>query len=139
MIFLVVGLMLLALACKEPWNWAGANYVWWLRNNSDRPIEFMISLKPDGDHVALSTQWPEIILGTTSVCPQEEGIYGLGAHKFDHDIGKTKDSFAVYVFDPDTLVKYTFDEIARDSNYLKRYLFRVGSAPGNPGNPIIYP
>ena len=95
--------------------------------------------KRDGKYVQLSTDWPEICPSFVTIKAGKWGEYTVGAKSFAYPLERTRDSFAVYVFDPDTVAKYTLEELKRDSNYLKRYLFGYGDYAGSRDNPIVYP
>ena len=133
----IVAFGICAQSCKKPW--AGEQYFWELQNNSDRTISFIVSLKRDGKYVQLSTDWPEICPSFVTIKAGKWGEYTVGAKSFAYPLERTRDSFAVYVFDPDTVAKYTLEELKRDSNYLKRYLFGYGDYAGSRDNPIVYP
>lgn len=88
----------------------------------------------------VSTMWPEVYPYFQLVKPGQMRSYTVAAWQMAR---APRDSFAVYVFDPDTLAMYTMEELERDSNYLKRYLFgdvdENGQRIGSKSNPIVYP
>ena len=124
--------------CERPW--AGEEYFWELQNNSDKNIRFCVSLKWEGKYLNVSTRWPEVYPYFQLVKPGQMRSYTVAARQMAR---APRDSFAVYVFDPDTLAMYTMEELERDSNYLKRYLFgdvdENGQRIGSKSNPIVYP
>ena len=124
--------------CERPW--ASEQYFWELQNNSDKNIRFCVSLKWEGEYLNVSTRWPEVYPYFQLVKPGQMRSYTVAARQMAR---APKDSFAVYVFDPDTLAMYTMEELERDSNYLKRYLFgdvdENGQRIGSKSNPIVYP
>lgn len=131
----IVALGICTQSCKKPW--AGEQYFWKLQNNSDRTISFIVSLKRE--YVQLSTDWPEVVPCFMDVKSGKSSKYTVEAKSFAYPLERIRDSFAVYVFDPDTVAKYTLEELKRDSNYLKRYLFGYDDYVGSIDNPIIYP
>lgn len=133
----IIALGICAQSCKKPW--AGEQYFWKLQNNSDRTVSFIVSLKREGKYLQLSTDWPEVVPYFATVKSGQSNKYTVGARRFAYLLERTRDSFAVYVFDPDTVAKYTLEELKRDSNYLKRYLFGYDDYVGSIDNPIIYP
>ncbi|WP_416997614.1 hypothetical protein, partial [Alistipes ihumii] len=88
--------------CERPW--AGEQYFWELQNNSDKNIRFCVSLKWEGKYLNVSTRWPEVYPYFQLVKPGQMRSYTVAARQMAH---APRDSFAVYVFDPDTLAMYT--------------------------------
>ena len=49
------------------------------------------------------------------------------------------DLIALFVFDPDTIAKYTWKQLEVGEKYLKKYEFRCDELTCSPTKPIIYP
>jgi len=130
MIFIIVPLF--SFQCEDM-----LNAQWFLRfaNNSDKKVLFTVSFELIGGKYVPSTKWPDESWKLRPVQAHGENTFLLTAKSVN---AKRADSIAVFVFDPDTLSKYSWEEIKRDNNCLKIYRMKCEDLPGG-SNALNYP
>jgi len=106
-----------------------------LYNNSDKLVYFTVSFEQIGGKYVPSTKWPDESWQLRPAREHSNGEFLLGWRSVS---AKSTDSIAVFVFDPDTLSKYTWAEIERDKNYLKVYKMKYSDLPVGSGR-LYYP
>ena len=115
---LLLTTVILLFGCKVPL------YEEWfveVENNSNHDVIFCVHLKKMNDlEYRPSTGWPETLEDymNVEILKKSKGEYCRASNliKFSG-----QDSLTVFIFSPDTLKKYSYDEIRRVNNYLKRY------------------
>lgn len=110
------------------------NVAWgiWFRNDSKIPVSFYINLrKISNEEYRPSTQWPEEFDNSffVNVEVEDENLFEIKPYR--HFIHTGDDSLSVFVFSPDTLVKYSIEEIKATKNYLKRFDMKIKDLDGN--------
>ena len=130
---LLLGACLL-LACKHP---ANEKWGFWFENKSDRPVLMYASFVDDGKDLRPSTQWLDedtyiISCRLVEIQSNTSRGYNLSAQ----DVRSyNSDSIAIFVLDPDTVAKYSWDQIGRERNYLKKIPLLVGDLHWG----VVYP
>ena len=130
---LLLGACLL-LACEHP---ANEQWHFWFKNESDRPVLMYASFVDDGKDLRPSTQSKGEDTYIVSWClvkvgPQSQTSYDISAQ----DVRSyNSDSIAIFVLDPDTVAKYSWDQIGRERNYLKKIPLLVGDLHWG----VVYP
>ena len=121
-------------------NWANAEWVMYVENHSDKTVYFIVGF----DVVPGSGYYPTTELPNDSTRLRSVGVnqrIPISYASFRDVKAKPDDLIAVFVLDPDTVRKYTWDQLREDENWLKRYIFtrtELG-AHAAPSNPLIYP
>jgi hypothetical protein len=95
----------------------------WMANYSNKDVYFVFSFDIIDEHYCYpSNEWPQFHTGLYYYLkPQERKPAGFPARGVLFRKNKYEDSLAVYIFDPDTIAKYTWEEIEATQNYLKKY------------------
>ena len=116
-----------------------ANAVWgiWVENNSDKDVYFVVGFDLINGNFYPTTQWPNDSIRLRRVRAHQSNPLDYAprsAVKFN-----SGDLIAIFVLDPDTVAKYTWEQLGANENYLKKYIFTGGSIGAPPSNPITYP
>jgi hypothetical protein len=111
---------------------AGVSWRIWVENRTDKEVLFVLSFDARNGKLHPSTDWPH-----------EPTIEGYDIHRVRPQQRRPIDypsqyveshgneEIAIFVFDPDTLAKYTWKQLEVDQNYLKKYICE--------GAEVIYP
>ncbi|MDR0953971.1 MAG: hypothetical protein LBM20_01130 [Rikenellaceae bacterium] len=104
-----------------------------VKNQSDKDIYVVSGLIWIDNGYYSTTELPHDSYHMTLVKAGQQGSFGYmfynGVHAGDND------QFAIFVIDPDTLAKYSWDQLRKNKNYLKKYEFRGNTIPYE----VIYP
>ncbi len=101
---------------------ADAQWGFWVKNDSDKDVYFVLSFYEMNGKLRPSTEWPPepvqrgYDLHLAYAKRRRQILYTARDVKFN-----SGDHIAIYVFDPDTLAKYTWAQLEADQNYLKKF------------------
>ena len=133
--FFCVALFLCSASCENTIH----NSSWCIRvsNNSEKDVYFVL-----GFDVRNNGFYPTIYLPNDStrlwhVKPNQQiplNYYSPSDVKIN-----SGDLIALFVFDPDTVTKYTWKQLGAGEKYLKRYELKCDDLTCSPTSPIIYP
>ena len=123
-LIIIIILPIISFRCEDMLN---AEWFCRLANNSDKDVYFTVSFEQIGGKYVPSTKWPDESWKLRPARAHSKGDFALGWKEVRTN---PDDSIAVFVFDPDTLSKYTWEEIKRDNNYLKIYRMKCKDLPG---------
>ncbi|MCL2511654.1 MAG: hypothetical protein FWF09_06355 [Bacteroidales bacterium] len=114
------------------------NPVWsiWVKNDSDKDVYFVLGFDWKNNGYYPTTQLPNDSTRLWRVKPDRKIPLNYSPDKVKINSG---DSIALFVFDPDTVAKYTWKQLSIGEKYLKKYEFKCEELNANPDNYIAYP
>ncbi|MDR0954342.1 MAG: hypothetical protein LBM20_03040 [Rikenellaceae bacterium] len=130
-------LFLCGSACEKMFN-----PVWGVsvKNQSDKDVYFVVGLNWIDDGYYPTTELPHDSNRKELVKAGQSVRFFYPSYNGPEDIKiKGDDLIALFVIDPDTLKKYTWDQLRTNENFLRKTVYIGADFGGSPHHPIIYP
>ena len=129
--FSVIICAALFLCGEGCWQKFAAAWGIWVKNDSDKEVYFIIGLDKTDGYFYPTTQLPNTDYNMRLVKPGQETPIN-----YPPSVVKCSDNpIAVFVLDPDTVAKYTWEQLRENENFLAKYEFTCKKIP----NEIIFP
>jgi len=108
----------------------------YVKNNSEKDVYFVLGFDWINNGHYPTIQFPNDPTRCWRVKPHQK-IFLI--HTPSDVKIKSNDSIALFVFDPDTVAKYTWEQLGTGEKYLKKYVFIGAELSASPNNYIAYP
>jgi hypothetical protein len=109
----------------------------WVENKSDKDIYFVLGLERIGDYFYPITHLPSVDYGMALIESGRRRPVDYSAYERIKCSGDKP--IAAFIFSPDSVAKYTWEELGVGEKYLKKYEYTCENLPGHHTNPIVYP